>query len=486
MRKESSWFCQLLLVLGLQLALGELADICSQEADGSRLPLSSHCGRFVVCQDREVAFIGSCPRGLHFNRVLGECDFQWRANCLGLSAFATSDDKCTCSCCADECNDLDLDVDDDNNDNGKDDVETTTPCAPDDKDDTTVPTATDDPEITTTPSSATTDDSISSSTTPAGKVPAYCSDGRADCANKTDGDMLPIDGECGKFIQCAHGCVQEFSCPGSLFFDPKYNLCNHAYMVDCIPAEASGDETDDDVIVGPSGTTCSNQSVCAKQPDGKMFANPDTNGYLVCQCQCPIAMPCDEYTKFNETAQVCDWDWDDVSDANATSDVTCPGDLVYNATSNECDYPVGYVPVVVCNSTSTICQNQTEGTLFPVNGTCNKFYKCNFNCAVEQDCPNNLIYDSSKKMCDYPQNVNCEWDYVPPSGETAGPSGIACESNGRCLGEREGTYLPSVTSCNNYVVCQCECEVEMSCSDGLYWDNVLRTCNYPEKVVCKL
>lgn len=462
----------LLLIGGLQTVVAQLTNVCQNQEDGTRLPLATHCSRFVVCLKGEVSIIGSCPRGLHFNRELRECDFQWRANCLGLSAFAEVDDQCTCDCCAEECQDPIDDID-----------ETTTAVTEDCDPDTT--TSATEPSDSTDPTDATTDfddPNNSSNTTPSSPsvVPSYCKSSRTDCVNQKTGTYIDMPGICVRFIQCNNGCAEEFQCPSGLYFNTAIDDCDYWWNVDCTPTADGSTE-----IEGPSGTTCSSQGECAGKRDGYMIADPNSNGFFVCQCQCPIAMPCSEGLKFNETAQVCDW-IKDTKSAIGSSAVQCYGDLVYNATLDQCDYPENYVPKVECNTTSTVCQNQPEGELFPVEGKCNMFYKCNFNCAVEQYCPNNLVYNPNTEECEYPQDYVCPWEYTPPSGPNAGPSGIACESNGRCMGQREGTYLKSTTNCSNYVVCQCECEVEMECADGLYWDESLQTCNYKNQVTCTL
>ncbi|XP_017070715.1 chondroitin proteoglycan 2 [Drosophila eugracilis] len=466
----SGYWTVVLLTASLQVVLAQLTNVCHQEEDGTRLPLATHCSRFVVCLKGDVSIIGSCPRGLHFNRELGECDFQWRANCLGLSAFAEVDDQCTCDCCAEECQDP------------IEDIEEPTTTVTEDCD---TPTSVTNPADSTDTTDATTDyddSNNSSNTTPStpGVAPSYCNSSRGDCADKDTGTYIDMPGICVKFIQCNNGCVEEIQCPSGLYFNKDTNGCDYWWTVDCTPTADASDE-----IEGPSGTTCSNQGKCFGQKDGTKFKDDESNGFLVCQCQCPIAMPCAEGLQFNETAQVCDWVRTS-SSARESSAVVCYDGLVYNATSDQCDYPENYVPEVTCNSTSTLCQDQPEGELFPVEGKCNMFYKCNFNCAVEQYCPNNLVYNKNIKECDYPQNYVCEWEYTPPTGPNAGPSGIACESNGRCLGQREGTYFNSTTNCGKYVVCQCECEVEMECPDGLYWDQDKLTCNYEDSVKCTL
>ncbi|XP_017134861.1 chitin-binding domain protein cbd-1 [Drosophila miranda] len=479
--------CALWTILVVAAASAQLSSVCLYEPDGTRVPVATHCGRFAVCQQGEVAAIGSCPRGLHFNRQLAECDFQWRANCLGLSPFAgtntRADAECTCTCCADECPDIDDDkpglttsvtepCDTEPSSSEPAVTSSTNPTEPDKSTDGV------SDETTTDEPTTDTNNAVNTTPSPPSAVPTYCSSQRDECANQTTNVNLPIPGVCGRYIQCSNRCVNEMSCPSGLYFNPISEYCDFPENVNCTPSIIADSSED---IEGPSGTTCSSQGVCAGMRDGTLLADPETNGYFVCQCQCPIAMPCDEYTKFNQTAQVCDWDTSVESTA-----VICPDGLVYNATANECDYPEGYVPEVACNSTSNVCQGEEEGALFPVDGVCNKFYKCNYNCAVEQQCPNNLIFNVETEICDYPQNVQCQWPHTPPSGPNAGPSGIACETNGRCLNAREGTYLPSEISCNGYVICQCECEVELACPDGLYWDQDLLTCNYSINVNCTL
>ena len=45
-------------------------------------------------------------------------------------------------------------------------------------------------------------------------------------------------------------------------------------------------------------------------------------------------------------------------------------------------------------------------------------------------------------------------------------------------------YLPSPTDCSKYYVCVHSQPIEMSCPEGLWWDNELNVCNFPENVTC--
>ena len=46
------------------------------------------------------------------------------------------------------------------------------------------------------------------------------------------------------------------------------------------------------------------------------------------------------------------------------------------------------------------------------------------------------------------------------------------------------SYLPSPTDCSKYYVCVESQPIEMSCPEGLWWDNELNVCNFPENVTC--
>ncbi|XP_062555531.1 probable endochitinase [Armigeres subalbatus] len=44
---------------------------------------------------------------------------------------------------------------------------------------------------------------------------------------------LPVDGACGKFIQCFQGVAKERECPSGLLFDSDYGQCNLQRNVKC-------------------------------------------------------------------------------------------------------------------------------------------------------------------------------------------------------------------------------------------------------------
>ncbi|KNC24149.1 hypothetical protein FF38_11151 [Lucilia cuprina] len=271
---------------------------------------------------------------------------------------------------------------------------------------------------------------------------------RGKCAGRPDGTMFASSKGNG-YTVCQCECEIDMPCPVGTKFDEKLQTCDH-----------EGDNGSGGQVSCPSGVTCTKPGKCAGQADGTIFADPKSNGYIVCECECETKKTCPAGSKFDDKLLMCV-----PETVSCPSGVTCTkpgkcagqadGTIFADTKSNgyivcecECEVkktcPAGSkfdnqllicVPVneggegsgngngnstnVICKNDVKICNEQPEGTLFPVD-----------------------------EYCDYPQNYNCPWPYQPPSGPTAGPSGIACPNGGRCVRQAEGTMFPSLNSCS--------------------------------------
>ena len=62
-------------------------------------------------------------------------------------------------------------------------------------------------------------------------------------------------------------------------------------------------------------------------------------------------------------------------------------------------------------SAEPICDS--DGELLPNPEDCRKYYKCAQGKPSDQSCPGSLQFDSSLKICNWPENVicavSCEW-----------------------------------------------------------------------------
>ncbi|EDV39425.1 uncharacterized protein Dana_GF25304 [Drosophila ananassae] len=244
------------------------------------------------------------------------------------------------------------------------------------------------------------------------------------CLNCTEGTTGPVPSDCTKYKICAGGKYVVQSCAGGLYFNNQTNRC----------------EIDNgECVVVPS---------CK---ESEVEVNPaDCAGFLECINGNFVARKCAATLFFNTTLMEC------VKD---TENVCIPKDC-----DPEC------------------CENPNGPTL-PVANNCSAFIQCVDGKVFQHTCAGNLQYNPETKDCDYPWVVGCE-DGAPPP--IAGPSGTYCESHGNCINERDGAMFASCSKpcSSSYVVCQCECEVNFTCSAGLIFNPAIKVCDWPQNVKC--
>ncbi|XP_044258604.1 probable chitinase 10 [Tribolium madens] len=131
---------------------------------------------------------------------------------------------------------------------------------------------------------------------------------------------------------------------------------------------------------------------------------------------------------------------------------------------------------------------------FPSN-SCNKYINCWDGVAVEQFCPEGLLF-SPRGYCDYPENVNCGGrpiEGMPPSSATPGQATTVAPPTlivtlptidpnlrKKCLKPR-GQFRSD--TCNKFVNCWDDVVIEQECPKGLLFSNN-GYCDYPNNVNC--
>lgn len=64
--------------------------------------------------------------------------------------------------------------------------------------------------------------------------------------------------------------------------------------------------------------------------------------------------------------------------------------------------------IVFAISIEDICIGQGDHTTFPDPNSCDGFYQCLGEFPIYGKCFNGTVYDPIKKMCNLPENVDCE------------------------------------------------------------------------------
>ncbi|XP_059220906.1 selenoprotein V [Stomoxys calcitrans] len=343
----------LLLVVSLCLSSLQAQDICKNHQNGVLLPYPKDCGKYVVCRGSKPHILRTCPLGLHFICWLSVCDAKERAdcnlkqenpivseqvldsstgpsgtactisgNCAGkpvgtLISNADSNGYIVCQCqneikmsCApgtifDEA----LQTCVHNGWVGNCGSPTPTLAPPTPAPPTPAPTTPTPPTTTPPtpplpspapptpppPTPATTPPSpapptpappTSSPSTPAPPTPAPTTPPPPTPATTPPSPALPTP--------APPTSSPPTPAPPTLVSPTPPTPPTPAPQIPATPS------------TGPSGTTCTNSEKCVGQPDGTMFADPNSNGYIVCQCQCEIKRPCAPGTAFNESLQTCD------------------------------------------------------------------------------------------------------------------------------------------------------------------------------------
>ncbi|KAH8411116.1 hypothetical protein KR222_003592, partial [Zaprionus bogoriensis] len=243
----------------------------------------------------------------------------------------------------------------------------------------------------------------------------------------TDGATKVDSNDCTKYLLCNNGKFESVSCNSGDYWNSEVSKC----------------EKDEG--------QCKGNQTCI---EGTIQENPDDcAGYLECIDSTLVKRKCASQTYFDKNVMACVIDTEGVC-IPKVCDPEC------------CDVPNNW--------------------LGPVDRNCSAFIHCLYGKKFQQKCPNNLQFNNITKECDYPENVQCDDGSLPPSGPTAGPSGTYCESKGRCVGKSDGTMLAdAANACSgSYIVCQCECEVNFKCSNGLVFNEKVRSCDWPANANC--
>ncbi|XP_049313991.1 putative protein TPRXL [Bactrocera dorsalis] len=244
---------------------------------------------------------------------------------------------------------------------------------------------------------------------------------------------------------------------------------------------------------GPSGSTCNDKGVCENQADGAMFPDSGSNGYIVCQCECEIAMPCPSGLVFNSVLNVCDWPLDS-TDAPGTS--SSPTDITTKSTTTTPSSSSSSTP------SSTTSDITTEGTTStplsssastPSSTTSDITTECTTSTpsSSSSSTPSSTTSDittegttstplssSASTPSSTTSDITTESTSTTLSGPATGPSGTTCNNKGVCENQPDGAMFPDSES-NGYIVCQCECGIERPCPSGLVFNSVLNVCDWP-------
>ncbi|CAG9565997.1 unnamed protein product [Danaus chrysippus] len=113
---------------------------------------------------------------------------------------------------------------------------------------------------------------------------------------------------------------------------------------------------------------------------------------------------------------------------------------------------------------------------------CNKYYQCLHGSLEERICPDGLLFNGNKNVCDWPVNVNCEKE-----AEEFLLKSCKCKpKDARAICAKKGSdgLLVAHEHCDKFYKCSNGKNVSMNCPPGLLYNPVESVCDYASNVKC--
>ncbi|XP_066591907.1 DNA-directed RNA polymerase II subunit RPB1-like [Prorops nasuta] len=114
---------------------------------------------------------------------------------------------------------------------------------------------------------------------------------------------------------------------------------------------------------------------------------------------------------------------------------------------------------------------------FPSSTSCSNYVNCWDDTAIEQTCPNGLLFNDLTGFCDFDYNVNCGSRPAPTPKPPLQPDSKYCP-------ELNGRYRSS-SNCSEFYVCLVGKPIKFSCPRGLVYNDELSVCDFVYNVDCQ-
>ncbi|KAJ8312990.1 hypothetical protein KUTeg_010363, partial [Tegillarca granosa] len=139
-------------------------------------------------------------------------------------------------------------------------------------------------------------------------------------------------------------------------------------------------------------------------------------------------------------------------------------------------YELSCQSYVVCNSSeSTLVHCPAGGTFVNATGRCGSYSDASYPCNVIKDCttlPDGRYADINNGCQSYYRCYNNPKNVAPPCGLVK-----------NCVGVADGRYADKSLGCHSYYTCEKDVYFGHNlCTNGLVFDEVLQTCNWPQNV----
>jgi len=209
--------------------------------------------------------------------------------------------------------------------------------------------------------------------------------------------------DCNKYYECAWGVPILMSCPPTLYFDPRFNICNYPDQVDCkMPSTTEAAPSTTEEVVDT--TTEAAPSTTEEVVDTTTEAAPSTTEEVVDTTTANAV----ETTTVMLKGKM----------RNDTTTMATPTSLppTTQTPTNATDGPTEISSTTTTTEPSTtsgvsvVCPPSEDGfpVFVPHPTDCTKYYECQKDWPILMECAPPLYFDPSISACNWPSQVDCQ------------------------------------------------------------------------------
>lgn len=241
---------------------------------------------------------------------------------------------------------------------------------------------------------------------------------------------------CNIFHHCIGGIDNVVRCDGELMWNQKELKCDWESKVQCkgkmLPSEKHY-----------------NSTFCIGKPDGPYAHEEYCNVYHVCESGTDNIRQCPNQLFWDSELKKCDW----------SGNVECSGRTL----------------VTLSTDTTLFCMERKDD-IYGDPTYCNVYHNCLSGVDFKTKCPDNLVWNETKKDCDWSDSTQCVTGSYFKEGES--------DKKTFCSDKPNGKY-PHELHCNRYYVCQNSKDIVFTCQNNLRYNEEKEECDWAVNVDCK-
>ncbi|KAJ8718528.1 hypothetical protein PYW08_002765 [Mythimna loreyi] len=315
------------------------------------------------------------------------------------------------------------------------------------------------------------------------------------CSSPDSNDVLVAHENCDEFYKCSHGRPVALKCAPNLLYNTLTEKCDLEDNVDC--GERVGGISESTFTISKRARNLkdpnsieeiknynldpSQASILCKssQSDGMLIAHEYCHMFYKCSRGIPVTVRCPNKLFYDPIKGHCDWP----VHVHCGNRIIPKDDSNINAVTEEKSYDYEENETSGGDEDTSInglcAAENTEGVVAP-HEKCNQFYKCSGKEPVAFECPGNLLFNTKKAFCDWPNNVDCgaRAESVGSYGSKEKKARIICSAKG------SDGVMATHQRCDKFYKCRDGLPVGIKCPGMLLYNSKTQKCDWPTHVNC--